>query len=64
MTLNKPNGNPFDCFHFTQNIWKSTTQVCFGTATEKGGGIRIAGRYLGAGNYLGQFEPNVLPPLY
>ena len=60
-TLVKPNQNVFDCLHFTQNIWKDTTSVCFGTATEAGGGIRIAARYAPGGNVLGTFLTNVLP---
>ena len=56
-----PNGNPFDCLHFTQNVWAATTQVCYGKAQGSDGNWYIAARYSPTGNILGTFNANVLP---
>ncbi|TLS20906.1 uncharacterized protein PpBr36_10719 [Pyricularia pennisetigena] len=40
--------------HYTQMIWKTTTEVGFGTATDGNGGIYVVARYNPAGNMLGQ----------
>lgn len=45
--------------HFTQIIWKSTTDVGFGTASNKDGEYYVVGYYYPAGNFMGQFHENV-----
>jgi hypothetical protein len=51
--------------HFTQVIWKSTTQIGFGLSAFKPSSDSVAflgvANYYPAGNYLKQFEKNVLP---
>lgn len=50
--------------HFTQVVWKSTTQIGCGYRTECGGSwpnVWVC-QYNPPGNYIGQFEENVLPP--
>ena len=47
--------------HFTQLIWKNSTDVGFGYCkNDKGIYIGVA-NYFPAGNYMGQFKENVLP---
>ncbi|KAI1283027.1 Protein PRY1 [Halotydeus destructor] len=45
--------------HFTQVVWKGTTKVGCGQAMSQGGTFTCC-NYMGPGNYLGQFEKNVL----
>lgn len=53
------------CFysgHFTQVIWKGTTEVGIGAATYEDGGwthIVVTANYSPAGNLIGAFEENV-----
>lgn len=56
-----PNNSPLDCLHFTQNIWKTTTSVCYGKAVGSDGNTYVAARYSPPGNFLGIFDQNVLP---
>ncbi|XP_065676309.1 uncharacterized protein LOC100206500 isoform X3 [Hydra vulgaris] len=49
--------------HFTQVVWKASTELGMGKATSKKGGMfctYIVGRYKPAGNMLSQFTNNVL----
>lgn len=46
--------------HFTQMVWKGTTQIGCGTAQCPQGRFLVC-RYLPQGNVLGQFQQNVLP---
>uniref|UniRef100_A0A1I8HKH3 Copine domain-containing protein n=1 Tax=Macrostomum lignano TaxID=282301 RepID=A0A1I8HKH3_9PLAT len=50
------------CGHFTQLVWRSSTEVGFGRAVSKSGRVYVVGRYRPPGNYSGQFGRNVLPP--
>ena len=47
--------------HFTQVVWKSTTSVGFGVSQSSSGWYYVVANYFPAGNYLNQFEQNVLP---
>lgn len=44
-------------------IWKNTRQVGFGMAKGRSGKVVIVANYLPAGNIIGQFMENILPPL-
>lgn len=46
--------------HFTQIVWKGSEEVGFGQASGNSMNFAVA-IYYPAGNYLGQFEKNVLP---
>ncbi|XP_001359232.3 Golgi-associated plant pathogenesis-related protein 1-like [Drosophila pseudoobscura] len=45
--------------HFTQVVWKASTHLGMGKATDKLGRIWVVGRYKPPGNFKGQFEENV-----
>ena len=47
--------------HFTQIVWKSSTQLGCGRATCQGNDLWVC-NYAPPGNYQGQFPQNVLPP--
>lgn len=47
--------------HFTQVVWKESTHVGMGVAT-RGNTVYIVANYLPAGNMVGHFHENVLPP--
>lgn len=40
--------------HYTQMIWKTTTEVGFGTASDGKGGVYVVARYNPAGNMVGK----------
>jgi hypothetical protein len=48
--------------HFTQLVWKATTQVGFGVATRGKYTVGVA-LYYQAGNVIGSFKQNVQPPI-
>ena len=48
--------------HFTQVIWKDTTEVGFGKCENKRGRVFVVGNYYPAGNVLGFFKYNVFKP--
>lgn len=48
--------------HFTQVVWKDTKEVGFGKAKSGGGRVFVVGSYRPAGNMVGSFKDNVLPP--
>lgn len=49
--------------HFTQLVWKNTTQIGCGVATCLWGSLRVwVCRYAPQGNWAGQFPANVPPP--
>ncbi|WP_295796830.1 CAP family protein [Mucilaginibacter sp.] len=41
--------------HYTQMIWKNTTQVGLGVAIASNGDIYVVANYAPAGNYIGEF---------
>ena len=50
--------------HFTQLVWKSTTQVGFGWAKYRNGDYEydfVVAQYSPYGNYRGQYVANVMP---
>ncbi len=47
--------------HFTQLIWKNSTDVGFGYCKNNKGIYFGVANYFPAGNYMGQFKENVLP---
>ena len=48
-------GNWFETAHYTQMIWKTTTQIGLGMATCPSGGVVIVGNYSPAGNISGDY---------
>lgn len=59
----------FNAGHFTQLVWKRTTEVGIGIATSKNGITYVTMMYNPPGNVFGQFTQNVplpkyLPPAY
>ncbi|ESO85877.1 hypothetical protein LOTGIDRAFT_130175 [Lottia gigantea] len=48
--------------HFTQVVWKGSREIGVGKATTKDGKIIVVANYLPAGNMLGDYSRNVLPP--
>ncbi len=48
--------------HFTQVVWKNSTQVGFAVAQAPNGYFYAVANYYPAGNYTGQFPKNVLQP--
>lgn len=49
--------------HFTQIVWKKTTDVGFGRAKAKDGSYLMVAKYFPAGNIPGEFTENVLPAI-
>ena len=47
--------------HFTQLVWKGTKEMGCGAACQ-GSTCAVTCNYYPAGNYMGEFEANVLPP--
>ena len=53
--------------HFTQVVWRSCNELGVGVASGTIGGMNcffVVCQYNPPGNYMGQFEYNVLPPNY
>jgi len=48
--------------HFTQVVWKTSTNFGIGMARCASGATIVVGSYEGRGNYAGQFQQNVLRP--
>ena len=57
--FNKP-GFSMQTGHFTQVIWKSTTQMGIGYAKSESGNYYGVANYYPAGNFTGEFKQNVL----
>lgn len=51
-----------NCGHFTQIIWRSTSELGIGSAKSKTGKLYVVANYYPPGNYSGLFVKNVLPP--
>jgi len=51
------------CFagHFTQVVWKGSTELGIAWARAPGGACYCVANYRPAGNMMGDFENNVLP---
>ncbi|XP_052762420.1 Golgi-associated plant pathogenesis-related protein 1-like [Mya arenaria] len=50
-----------DTGHFTQVVWKGSTELGMAWAKAKGGSIYVVASYRPAGNMMGDFENHVLP---
>lgn len=50
------------CGHFSQVVWKGTQECGFAKAMTKDGKLIVVGHYAPAGNYVGEWAENVLPP--
>ncbi|XP_011868301.1 PREDICTED: uncharacterized protein LOC105562243 isoform X2 [Vollenhovia emeryi] len=48
--------------HFTQVIWRDSTELGVGMARNRNGEVYVVCNYNPAGNFLGSFTENVLPP--
>jgi len=48
--------------HFTQIVWKNSKEVGFGIAQSKDGSYFCVANYYPCGNFLGEFDENVLKP--
>uniref|UniRef100_H2YZD9 SCP domain-containing protein n=1 Tax=Ciona savignyi TaxID=51511 RepID=H2YZD9_CIOSA len=48
--------------HFTQVVWKNSTEIGIGVATDGKGTLFAVANYAPAGNFRGQFEENVPKP--
>jgi len=48
--------------HFTQLVWRTSTNFGLGVARCSNGRTIVVGSYEGPGNYAGQFQQNVLRP--
>lgn len=48
--------------HFTQIVWKNTKEVGFGIAKSNDGSFFCVANYFPCGNFLGEFDENVLKP--
>ncbi|XP_014471136.1 PREDICTED: uncharacterized protein LOC106742563 isoform X1 [Dinoponera quadriceps] len=49
--------------HFTQVIWRDSTELGVGMARNRNGEVYVVCNYNPAGNFLGSFMENVLPPV-
>uniref|UniRef100_V5ID09 Putative scp gapr-1 like scp-like extracellular protein n=2 Tax=Ixodes ricinus TaxID=34613 RepID=V5ID09_IXORI len=57
-----PGGYSPDTAHFTQLVWKSTTEVGCGYNVSNSGTIYVVCNYRPQGNIDGKYQENVLPP--
>ena len=55
------NANP-GTGHFTQVIWKASTELGIGKAVADDGCIYVCARYAPGGNMMGDYEANVKKP--
>lgn len=49
--------------HFTQLVWRSSRDLGIGKARSRCGKVIVVANYRPAGNVVGQFHDNVLPPM-
>ena len=50
------------CGHFSQVVWVGSHAVGFGRSQASDGTVYFVGQYSPAGNYVGEWPNNVLPP--
>uniref|UniRef100_A0ABD2XRK6 SCP domain-containing protein n=1 Tax=Trichogramma kaykai TaxID=54128 RepID=A0ABD2XRK6_9HYME len=50
--------------HFTQVVWRDSLELGVGMARNRNGEVYVVANYNPAGNYLGSFTENVVPPLH
>jgi hypothetical protein len=48
--------------HFSQMVWKNSTELGIGRARDQNGKVFIVANYNPPGNYIGQFAENVPRP--
>ena len=53
----------YETGHFTQVVWKNSTELGIAKAVSGSGKCYISANYKPPGNYEGQFIENVLPPI-
>ncbi|XP_033230745.1 uncharacterized protein LOC117181852 isoform X3 [Belonocnema kinseyi] len=49
--------------HFTQVVWRDSTELGVGMSRNRNGEVYVVCNYNPAGNFLGSFTENVLPPV-
>ncbi|XP_035228332.1 Golgi-associated plant pathogenesis-related protein 1-like [Stegodyphus dumicola] len=49
--------------HFTQMVWRSSTDFGVGKARSRCGKVIVVANYKPAGNVIGEFQDNVFPPI-
>nr|XP_042899733.1 basic form of pathogenesis-related protein 1 [Parasteatoda tepidariorum] len=49
--------------HFTQMVWRSSTDFGVGKAKSRCGKVIVVANYKPAGNVIGEFQDNVFPPV-
>ena len=51
-----------DCGHFSQVVWVGSLSAGFGRSRASDGTVYVVGQYSPAGNFVGRWSENVLPP--
>ena len=51
-----------NCGNFSQVVWVGTRAAGFGCSRAADGTVYVVGHYSPAGNFVGQWPENVLPP--
>ncbi|CAH1801244.1 unnamed protein product, partial [Owenia fusiformis] len=54
-------GFGYNTGHFTQVVWRATTNIGIGLASDSQNGTNVVARYVSPGNYIGEFANEVGP---
>ncbi|GBO14009.1 hypothetical protein AVEN_150418-1 [Araneus ventricosus] len=49
--------------HFTQMVWRNSTEFGVGKARSRCGKVIVVANYKPGGNVIGEFQDNVFPPV-